>query len=118
MLRLKIKEAILSRGHVYPLTWLMKHAGFGQTKAFNLLNNKQNSIHIEDMTRLCLLLQCTPNDLMYWKESARQARDIDQPCTLLTSEPLDTVDWLAMLPKLKNDEIENLRKDVLKLLNK
>ena len=118
MLKLKIKEAILSRGHVYPLTWLMKYAGFGQTKAFNLLNNKQNSINMEDMTRLCLLLKCTPNDLMYWKESARQARDIDQPCTLLTSEPLDTVNWMAMLPKLKNDEIENLRKDVLKLLNK
>ncbi len=118
MLKLKIKEVILSRGHVYPHKWLKKHAGFGQGKAFNLLNNKQNSINMEDMTRLCLLLQCTPNDLLYWKESVRHVRDIDQPCTLLTNEPIETFDWLTMLPKLKNDEIENLRKDVLKLLNK
>lgn len=118
MLKLKIKEIVLSRGHIYPNAWLIKTCKFGQKKTHNLLNNLQKSINSKDLTTLCLALHCEPSDLYYWEESRYQPIDPSQPCTQLISTPLKENDWVYILKNLKPHEIDALRMTALEHIKK
>ena len=69
MLTLKLKEVLAQNGKLEPYRWLTRLCGLSKAKATNLLNLKQKSIAFKDLSKLCEALQCTPNDLFYWKET-------------------------------------------------
>ena len=66
MLFFNIKRLFDQRGIDKPYTFLVKHGFVAQT-ATNLANNQIGYIKPAQMEKLCLLLNCTPNDLFDWR---------------------------------------------------
>ena len=63
MLQFKVKEVMLAAGITNPYSWLVKYPKFSQRKANGLLNQTAKTITLKDISKLCMLLNCTPNDL-------------------------------------------------------
>lgn len=98
-----------SRGILFPHAWLRKNLQFAPSKATKLLNGKQKSLNLEDMSYLCMLLCCTPNDLVYWQETPRLGIDKQHPLSQLEAPPRLS-DWkkiLRQIPASKAQEIFN-----------
>ena len=48
--------------------WLYKQLGMSYQTFSNMVNNETKSIRYENIETLCLLLECTPNDLFRFTE--------------------------------------------------
>ena len=44
--------------------WLYKQLGMSYQNFSNMVNNQTKSIRYENIETMCLLLNCTPNDLL------------------------------------------------------
>lgn len=95
-----------------PYSWLVKH-GFVPQTVHSWLNYQLGYVKPDHLERLCLLLNCTPNDLFDWREDGKtvvhdthalrtlikQKNDIQ---TTLRELPLDKLEKLGeMLAELK-----------------
>lgn len=117
MLKFKIKEILLKSGIKHPLNWLMKECGFGYGKAHNLINSKQKSINLEDLTKLCFRLNCTPDGLFYWEETSKYPLGDDHPCRTQLKMPDKTGGWFKLFEKKTPEEIQKLYDKVIALEN-
>lgn len=61
MVRLNVLELLEKRGHTK--YWLYKQLGMSYQNFNRMVNNETGSIKYERIETLCLLLDCTPNDL-------------------------------------------------------
>ena len=48
--------------------WLYKQLGMSYQNFSRMVNNKTKSIRYENIETMCLLLNCTPNDLLVMTE--------------------------------------------------
>lgn len=62
MIRLKTLELLEKKGKTK--YWLYKQLGMSYQNFSNMVNNKTKSIRYENIETMCLLLECTPNDLL------------------------------------------------------
>ncbi len=99
-----------------PVTFMMKN-GINRSTASNLFRGQVTFIRLEHLERLCLLLRCTPNDLLQWTPDKSHAPDAEHPLNSLKREaaarnlaeivkdfPLDKLDKIeAILEELKNE---------------
>lgn len=69
MLRLNVLPLLEKRGKTK--YWLYKQLGMSYQNFNHMINNETKSIRYERIETLCLLLECTPNDLFCF--------DPDQP---------------------------------------
>jgi hypothetical protein len=95
----------------------MKVCGFSRGKAFNLLNNNQKAISLNDISTLCEMLFCTPNDLYYWENTASKRLSETHPCITQLSPPGNLDNWQLMLKKLTPDKISELYRQAENFLN-
>jgi DNA-binding Xre family transcriptional regulator len=49
--------------------------GFAKSSATNLLNYVSMRVTVEHVEKLCLLLNCTPNDLFEWRTRTNESLD-------------------------------------------
>ncbi len=61
MIRLKALELLEKTGKTK--YWLYKQLGMSYQNFNKMVNNETKSIRYENIETLCLLLECTPNDL-------------------------------------------------------
>ena len=61
MIRLRAKELLEKNGKTK--YWLYKQLGMSYQNFSRMLNNETKSIKYENIETICLLLNCTPNDL-------------------------------------------------------
>ncbi len=61
MVRLNVLELLQQRGKTK--YWLYKQLGMSYQNFNNMVNNKTQSIKLERIETLCMLLDCTPNEL-------------------------------------------------------
>ena len=61
MVRLNVLELLQQRGHAK--YWLYKQLGMSYQNFSRMINNQTKSIRYENIETICLLLNCTPNDL-------------------------------------------------------
>ena len=66
MLYLDIVKACSNRGIEDPRRWLVKN-GFTHVAAGRLIKPTQGSFSYATLERLCVLLFCTPNELLSWQ---------------------------------------------------
>jgi hypothetical protein len=84
---------------------MMKN-GFGRGTANNLLNFNNRSVKEVHLERLCVLLNCTPNDLYVWKPDNKLPVAEDHPIRSLARTSSKTpLEYLKELPLEKLDEI-------------
>ena len=48
--------------------WLYKQMGMSYQNFSRMINNETKAIRYENIETLCLLLECTPNDLLVFEE--------------------------------------------------
>ena len=61
MVRLAVSELLRKRGKTK--YWLYKQLGMSYQNVNKIINNETKSIRFETIESLCLLLNCTPNEL-------------------------------------------------------
>lgn len=61
MVRLKVLELLQQRGRTK--YWLYKQLGMSYQNFNKMVNNETQSIKLDRIETLCMLLDCTPNDL-------------------------------------------------------
>lgn len=95
----------------------MKEAGFADSLASNLKNNRIKRLNLPTIERLCILLQCTPNDFMEWipdKDTAGVSPDHPINRIKKTDKVVDIAKALSSVPLEKLGEIEALIKNEIK----
>lgn len=61
MIRLKALELLEKKGKTK--YWLYKQLGMSYQNFSNMINNRTKSIRYENIETMCILLECTPNEL-------------------------------------------------------
>ncbi len=69
MVRLNVLELLQQRGRTK--YWLYKQLGMSYQNFSKMVNNETQSIKLERIETLCMILDCTPNDLFQidWERS-------------------------------------------------
>ncbi len=62
MIKLNVLELLEKRG--YTKYWLYKQLGMSYQNFSKMVNNETKSIRYENIETMCLLLECTPNELL------------------------------------------------------
>lgn len=66
MIRLRAQELLEKKGKTK--YWLYKQLGMSYQNFSRMINNQTKSIRYENIQTLCLLLECTPNELFEMTE--------------------------------------------------
>lgn len=82
MLTFNLHAIFEARGIKNPFSYLIK-AGFANHTAHNILNNKTQSIKLSHIESICILLNCTPNDLILFTPKPKQTLDNNHPLNQL-----------------------------------
>ncbi|MBR4099563.1 MAG: helix-turn-helix transcriptional regulator [Clostridia bacterium] len=61
MIKLQVLELLEKKG--YTKYWLYKQLGMSYQNFNKMVNNETKSIRYENIETICLLLECTPNEL-------------------------------------------------------
>jgi len=109
MLYFNVKRLLDLRGIDRPYTFLVKN-GFVSQTATNIINNQIARITPAQMETLCLLLNCTPNDLLDWRPSANAVVPENHPLRTLTKEktPPPISEMVKDLPVEKLSRLESM----------
>ena len=97
------------RGIDKPYSFLVKN-GFGSSTASDLVNIKKPLVRTEYLERLCLLLNCTPNDLYEWKPDSGTSIAENHPLRALQKAemPPPMSELIKDIPVEKLSEVQNL----------
>jgi len=115
MLKLKIKQVLLALGNKSPQGWLQTYCNMTQSKAYNLVNGKQKSISFADLSKICNVLQCTPDELFWWDNSAKSTIMEWHPCIIKLAKPDKEANWMLRVGGLNPDRVETLKNFMLTL---
>lgn len=66
MLRLRAKELLAEQGKTK--YWLYRQLGMSYQNFSRMINNETKSIRYENIEAMCLLFDCTPNELFEFTE--------------------------------------------------
>jgi len=110
MLKLKLKEVLLAQGTKKPQAWLQKHCNLSFAKSHNLINNKQKSIAYEDLSKICSVLECTPDELFWWDNTTKHKVTEWHPCMVKLTKPSKDADWTKRIETLDMERVEKLKK--------
>ena len=61
MIRLRVLDLLEQKGHTK--YWLYKQLGMSYQNFSKMVNNETKSIRYDNIETICLLLNCTPNEL-------------------------------------------------------
>ena len=78
MLYTKINKLFELRGIRKPKDFLIQN-GFSKNSAYNISRMRFTHLRLEVVEKLCLILSCTPNDLLEWKPSANSSIPENHP---------------------------------------
>lgn len=111
MLNLNLKRMMNMRGIDRIYTLLLSN-GFSHSTASKIHHNKLSNIKISQIGKLCVLLNCTPNDLFDWQPDAKNPLPEKHALNALVKEEisLDFKKLLKDIPIEKMGEVENLLK--------
>ncbi len=111
----QLQNTLKQRGVPSPLKFLV-HNGFTYHTAHRLLHNNVDSISFPHLEKLCVLLNCTINDLFVWHKAENSTVADTHPINKLSAQP-STVNISQTLLQLPYDKIAQLEKLVNELKN-
>lgn len=111
MLKFNFNRIFKARGIDKPFSFLVK-AGYSDNFATRIANSRIKRLDLDDVEKLCELLNCTPNDLLEW---VPEKIDIDADKHPLVSikrndKVVHLTQTLNAIPLDRLIEIENLIK--------
>ena len=104
---LNIKHICAVKNIERPFTFLRKN-GFTHNIASTLVSNETIVINLAHIEKLCLILNCTPNDLFDYKPTQPNEQIKNNPLTALikTQQPVNFNELVRNMPLDKLKEIE------------
>lgn len=113
MLKLNLLGVMRQRGIANSAKYLVKN-GFSYHRVNRLLRHEQDSISYKNLERLCLLLNCTPDDLFVWQKPNDLKVSDDHPLRklLAKAEDLNVLQKLQELPMEKLEQLKQFMKDL------
>ncbi|WP_423148694.1 helix-turn-helix domain-containing protein [Rubrolithibacter danxiaensis] len=106
MLYFSLKPVFKLRGIHNPYNLLVK-AGISSHSASSLLNSDLRSMRLDHLEKVCILLNCTPNDLLTWVPDSDSKLEEDHPLAELKPKT-ETVDLYLALKKLPLSELKKV----------
>lgn len=115
MLNYNFLRIFKARGIDRPFTYLIQ-SGFSDSFATRIKQNKVKLIRLKELERLCLLLNCTPNDFMEWvpDENSNVSKEHRLNTIRKTNEEVDMVKTINSIPVGKIAEINRLIQEEIK----
>ncbi len=110
MLSLRIKAIFKARGIRYPYAWLAAN-GVSEPAARKLAAEAYRNLPLNNLEQLCLLLRCTPNDVLRW-EPAPGTDTAHQPLAALLATEDNGLEWLNDIGNMSIDELRALGEKV------
>lgn len=109
MLRYNFSRMFKARGIEKPAVYL-KSVGFSVNFAVKVKNNKVVRINLRELEKLCLVLQCTPNDFYEWIPDKNTQTDANHPLNKIkkSEKVIDLTKMLNSIPLDCLDEIESV----------
>ena len=113
MLYFNLTRLLKLRGVERPYSWLVQN-GFVPQTAVRWSKNEIGYVRPAQMERLCLLLNCTPNDLFDWRKDGKTAVHDTHALRTLTKPPPDTSVQSALrdLPLAKLEKLGEILADL------
>lgn len=116
MLTFNFTRIFKARGIDKPFSYLVK-AGYSDNYATRVVNNRFEKINLKDVEKLCVLLQCTPNDLLEWTPEAKDQNNEQHPLSSIkrSNKVVELTKILSSIPLDKLKDIESIiNKEILK----
>ena len=118
MLRYNLQKLFNLRGITNPTIYLQRN-GFKDYTSYKIAYNEFKYLPLETMEKLCLLLNCTPNDMMEWIPDSTQTQNenIALRKLITTQKDFNLSHVIHEVPVEKMNEfvekVEELKKNIL-----
>jgi len=118
MLNYNFDRVFRARGIDKPFTYLKK-AGFSDNFASKVKNNRVSRLNLKEIERICIVLKCTPNDIMEWQPVSDNETIESHPLSELrkTVTDVDLVKTISSIPLGQVGRIEKLIKEEIMALS-
>jgi DNA-binding Xre family transcriptional regulator len=116
MLIFNFSRIFKARGIDRPFSYLVK-AGYSANFATRIANNRVVRMDLTEIEKLCVILQCTPNDLLEWIPGSDDVTNDKHPLWPIkrSDKVVHLTQMLNSVPLDKLSEIENMiRKEIEK----
>ena len=104
MIRLRIKELLLSKGIEQPYKWL-RQIGISHHSAYKLLNRNNNRIRQKHIAMICQQAWCTPNDIFEYDDKQNL---LEENHPLLNLREQATNNLFEQLQKMSPEQLKKL----------
>ncbi len=113
MLKLRLKFLLETKGVSNPYNFLIKH-GFSPNIATRYLNSKVDMVNLAYLEKLCLILQCSPNELFEWEPAKDITLNESHPMAMLirNDKPFNIISHINNLPL---DKVKQLQQYIAEL---
>ncbi|MBE0649427.1 MAG: helix-turn-helix transcriptional regulator [Bacteroidales bacterium] len=109
MLHYNFTRMFKARGVERPYSLMIK-AGIGSDLATRMKKNQVRILRMETLEKVCLLLHCTPNDVMEWTPDGNETEEKDQPLNRLRRTQNKVIDITRSLNSLPLEKLEEIGK--------
>ncbi len=115
MLRYNFSRILKARGIEKPVGYL-KNAEFSDNFAIKVKNNRVVRINLRELERLCLVLQCTPNDFYEWIPDKDVQTDPNHPLNAVkkSEKVIDLTKMLNSIPLGYLEDIQSVIEEKMK----
>lgn len=112
MIKFNFTRVFRARGIDRPFSYLVS-IGYSPNYSTRIVNNRIKTLNLKDIEKLCVMLQCTPNDFLEWIPDAKDAGNDRHPLI-----PLQRTDKVIQLTQMLNSIPLNKLKEIESLINK
>ena len=116
MLRYNLNRMFKIKFIEHPYSYLCRN-GFTKSESWRYVSSQNPNIPLAKVEKLCVLFNCTPDDLMEWKPSGSGDKREDHPLNYLRKDQ-KSVDFRNLIEKLPPADIINLNDEILKKRNR
>jgi DNA-binding Xre family transcriptional regulator len=115
MLTFNFTRIFKSRGIDKPFSFLVK-LGYSDNFATRIVNNRIERLNLKDIEKLCVLFQCTPNDLIEWIPQNSDLTNDNHPLISLkrNDKVVQLTKILNSIPLDKLNDIETMINERIK----
>lgn len=116
MLKFNFTRVFKAKGIDKPYSYLV-NAGYSASFSTRVVNNKVRQLNLDNVEKLCVLLQCTPNDVMEWTPNKNDIIGQEHPLSSLKRIASDS-QIKRILYNLPVDRLSDIEQLILKEIGK
>ena len=113
MLKYNFDRVFKARRIERPFTFL-RQAGFHDSLATRMKRNQVHRMNLPTIEKICILLKCTPNDLMEWEPDSNAESFSDHPLNIMMQSRKKIDDLSKMLNSVPFEKLGDIEQMIKK----